>query len=234
MEERSRKMRQNKDFRCVIQIIKQISQKRNKQSKSKNQITTKQIGNGLNRITKILNSKPNGMTHGRPIIIVPNEIIKGNLNMFNALEFFNNKYFVEVRTGEAKNSKYEKWVPYNQKKKATEIFSYPIANKNIGFEIWDDLRLVKQRNRIESVVAIFVKGTQFEFKNIEKIFGYKDVATLFDKVKGFYLYSSGFKINPIVAKWNVTKFELHPSARHKDSLLLRTFWNKVNGFLLNP
>ena len=68
---------------------------------------------------------------------------------------------------------------------------------------------------------------------MEKIFKYNDVARLFSKIKGFYLCTSDTKINPIVAKWNVSILKIDRMARHKDALLVDKFWKKVNHFLLS-
>jgi hypothetical protein len=165
LEERQRRMRRRYDFRSVIQYIRQLSSKSANQSKGKfgdkrkNKI---QIGTGLNRITKILNSKSSKSGKSRPIIIVPNEVIKGNLNMTNAKQFLINKTFmevVEITKNSQKNPKRKDvlYVNIQDKRIICDIFSHSLDGANFSFEIWDDLRFVKQKKRIDSVVAIFIK-----------------------------------------------------------------------------
>lgn len=78
-----------------------------------------------------------------------------------------------------------------------------------------------------------MEGHQYEFKHMEKVFKFNDVAKLFSKVKGFYLCYSDKKINSVVSKWNVTVLKLDRVARHKDAMLFTQFWKKVNEFMLS-
>jgi hypothetical protein len=68
---------------------------------------------------------------------------------------------------------------------------------------------------------------------MERIFKFNDMARLFSKIKGFYLCFSDMKVDPVVAKWNVTMLKLDRMARYKDTALVTQFWKKVNQFLLS-
>ena len=169
LEERQRRMRKKHDFRSVIKFIQQLS---SKSSNSKGKFTDKkgrkirQIGNGANRITRILNTKSGKSGRSRPIIIVPNEVIKGNLNISNAKNFFLNKTYhqvIEIKNDKQKNPKAKNVIYVNIQKKRIicDIFSHTLDGSSFSFEIWDDLRFVKQKKKIDSVIAIFIKVTFF-------------------------------------------------------------------------
>ena len=83
--------------------------------------------------------------------MVPNEVKPGGLNFYNAKEFLVGKSFREV-SKEEENKR--------DSKKIYDSFKLDLAGVEVTFEIWDDIRLVRQRNRIKDVVALFIKVTK--------------------------------------------------------------------------
>lgn len=166
LEERPRRMRRRHNFRSVISFIRGLSSKsgadRGRLREGDDRARKYQVGNGLNRITRILNAKASKSGKSRPIIIVPNEVIKGNLNLTNAKEFLTKKSFMDVveissakqRDPRRKNTLY---VNIQDKRAVCDIFGHKLDGTSFSFEIWDNLRFVKQKKKIDSVVAIFIK-----------------------------------------------------------------------------
>ena len=167
LSERAVKMKSNLSFKPVINFIRQLSSRsmeENQKKERKKKSTRKvfQVGNGLNRITRILNSRASKSGKPRPIIIVPNEIIKGNLNLINAKHFFTKNVFqnvIEIKNENQKNPRLKDvlYLNVHSKRLICDIFPSSLSGESFSFEIWDDLRFVKQKNRIDSVVAIFIK-----------------------------------------------------------------------------
>lgn len=166
LEERARRMRRRHNFRSVITYIRGLSNKSGSEKtgeKGEKRGEFKyRVGNGLNRITRILNAKSSKSGKSRPIIIVPNEVIKGNLNLTNAKEFLTKKRFmdvVEISNNRQKDPgrRNTMYVNIQDKRAICDIFSHTLDRVTFSFEIWDNLRFVKQKKRIDSVVAIFIK-----------------------------------------------------------------------------
>ena len=148
LEERNLKMRKKSSYRGVIQIIRDLGHRHNNRN---TQSQNFKIGDGNNRITKILARKAISKNRHNPIIVVPNEVKPGGLNFYNAKEFLVGKSFREV-SKEEENKR--------DSKKIYDSFKLDLAGVEVTFEIWDDIRLVRQRNRIKDVVALFIKVTK--------------------------------------------------------------------------
>ena len=109
-------------------------------------------------------------------------------------------------------------------------FQYKILGKDLIFEICSNVRKFN-RNDWKRVVAVFVQGDDFEFKDWPKG---ENVSTILQKVKGYYLKYEDNPLNNNIKKWNVEILEISRLKRHFDSSLQNKFWNSLSEFLSSP
>lgn len=182
------------------------------------------VGNPNNIISKVLAScgptvvgQP---SQGRPVIVVPNEVLLGNINTENAEQFLTEGKFVPIdRTAQLK----QRSVP----------FTMDILDAKINFQVTDDLTSLKNKSRMGQVVAIFIKGDPHQFKNIQQDWGVGQIAKLFKKVRCYYLTFADAPIHPEVRKWNVMILKVDRFARHKDLIVHQEFLEDFKSFLLS-
>jgi len=80
-----------------------------------------------------------------------------------------------------------------------------------------------------NVVAVFVQGQEWQFKNYPKEWG--GVAGIFSTVKGFYIYYDDEKIPPAVSTWNVQCLTINKHKRHFDQSASNKFWEEMENVL---
>jgi hypothetical protein len=181
------------------------------------------IGNSNNVISKILalNAKdPNSQQRVKPVILVPNEVIIGNLNMENALPFIvEGKYQVVDRNTFIK-------VHSNE-------FTMELLDEKVTFEVTDDVTTLKNKGKMGQVVAIFIKGDSHQFKDIKDVWGTPQIAKLFSKVRSYFLTFADVATHPEVQKWNVKILKIDRFARHKDLVVQQDFLGDLKSFLLS-
>ena len=208
-----------KSFRFCLEVISQpyndAETKRIRQSF---------IGNPANIISKVLASLSTGTTPSqhsqRPVILVPDEVFLGNLNMENAVSFLNEGRYIQVEGGTV------------IKKKSAE-FVVDLLGEKVHMEIADDFTSLKNRNRMSQVVAIFIKGNPHQFKDIQDVWGVTQIAKLFKRVRSYYLTFADVPIHPDVQKWNVKILKIDRFARHKDLIVQQEFLADFKNFLLS-
>lgn len=151
IEERNLKIRGPESFRPVLTIIRSLGKKSKKGNPNQQKF---KIGNGKNRVSKILAQNLRSKKRHCPIILVPNEVLSGNLNYFNAKNFLVGKQYKEVSKGEEAG---------RDSRRKHVSFTKRMAGADVDFEIWDDIRVVRQRGRVQDVVAVFIKVSHFLF-----------------------------------------------------------------------
>ena len=109
-------------------------------------------------------------------------------------------------------------------------FQYKISGKDLIFEICSNVRKFN-RNDWKRVVAVFVQGDDFEFKDWPKS---ESISTILQKVKGYYLKYEDNPLNNNIKKWNVEILEISRNKRHFDSSLQNKFWSSLSEFLSSP
>ena len=178
-----------------------------KKGKNNKEIETKSF---LDELTKNDDLKGN-----KAIIVVPSIYSEGNLCMENAVEFLNNG----------------KYIPGNNiNKNIDNIFVKKILGKEISFEICSNVRTFT-KNEWKKVVAVFVQGDDWEFKDWPKG---ENVSSILQKIKGFYLKYEDMPINKNVKKWDVHIFSIYRDMRHYDIFKHNEFWDIMTDFLSKP
>ena len=61
------------------------------------------------------------------------------------------------------------------------VLELKILDANITFEVWDDISYLKNKKRLHHVVAIFIDGSAYQFKNIKSVWKLDSIAKLFKK-----------------------------------------------------
>ena len=109
-------------------------------------------------------------------------------------------------------------------------FSYRIQGKDLNFEICSNVRRFN-KNDWKRVVAVFVQGDDWEFKDWPKN---ETVSTILQKVKGYFLKYEDTPTNKNVKNWNVQILEISRNKRHFDVSIQNKFWNTLSDFLSAP
>lgn len=161
------KLRAKKDFTFCLNIMENTA---NKAGNKEIDVQKMIVGHPDNRLSRLLSSKGNSLEVVKPIIIVPEEVISGNLHLNNAHDFIKKGEYKPVTTTEKPKKRYQE-------------IHLTILGKNIAFEIYDDVGYLKSKKKLNQVVAIFIKGSPFQFKDAKGIWGVDTIAKLFKKGK---------------------------------------------------
>lgn len=159
------KLRVKKDFGFCLNIMENTA---NRVGSKEADMQRMIVGNAENRLSKLLSSKGNSLEVIKPIIVVPEEIISGNLHLSNAYDF--------VKKGEFKIVD-----AIDKNKKRYQEIHLTILGKKIAFEVYDDIGYLKSKKKLNQVVAIFIKGSPFQFKDSKNVWGVDTIAKLFRK-----------------------------------------------------
>lgn len=124
------------------------------------------FGSPNSRLSKILNSQTNTLHKPKPIILIPEEVIDGNLSLNNVEQFLTQGQYVEAQR-DAANDGFMK-----------EVY-LRILDRDVSFEIWNNFFVLQKRKRLPFVVALFIKGTANQFQKVKEQWGHKNVAVLF-------------------------------------------------------
>lgn len=177
----------------------------------------------ISLLDEIIHSTEGGAfgDEGKPIIIVPSLAQKGNICMANAYDF--------LVKGEYKDAEdAEKNLPPEEQLKEKIEFEYSIQGKRVKFEVYDSVCNFT-RNHWKRVVALFVQGQEWQFKDWPSK---EAIVDIFLKVRGYYLCYSELSIPSNVKKWNVKPLIVNNASRHGDQVVHREFWNDLKDFLL--
>lgn len=160
----------------------------------------------------------------KAIIVVPNSFYEGNLCYENAKEFLFDSHYINLKT-----------CTTEEKEKCNEgckvnTFTKKVLEKDLVFEISSNVRNFS-KNDWKRVVAVFVQGDDWEFKDWPKL---ETPTSILLKVKGFHLKYKDLPINENVKKWNVNVLEISRSKRHFDVSVQNEFWTILEEFLSQP
>ena len=158
------------------------------------------------------------------IIVVPSTFTEGNLCEKNAKAFLNDGKYININNMDEKEK--ELCVEDNDE----NIFQYKIQGKDFLFEISSNVRKFSN-NDWKRVVAVFVQGDDWEFKDWPKS---ESVSTILQKVKGYYLKYKNYPLNNNIKKWNLEILEISRNKRHFDISLQNKFWDSLSEFLSLP
>lgn len=160
----------------------------------------------------------------KAIIVVPSSFCEGNLCYENAKEFLADAHYINMKT--CTDEEKEKC---NEESKKNS-FTKKILGKELLFEICSNVRNFT-KNEWKRVVAVFVQGDDWEFKDWPKN---ENVTSILLKVKGFYLKYKDLPLNENVKKWNVKILEISRTKRHFDVSIQNEFWTLMDEFLSQP
>ena len=164
-----------------------------------------------------------GLGNIKLIIVVPPIFNEGNLCEKNAKTFLSEGKYVNINNSE----EYEKDLSDDNEENS---FQYKINGKDFLFEICSNVRKFN-KNDWKRVVAVFVQGDNWEFKDWPKS---ENISTILQKVKGYYLKYKDNPLNNNIKKWNVEVLEISRNKRHFDLSLQNKFWNSLSDFLNAP
>ena len=164
-----------------------------------------------------------GLGNIKLIIVVPPIFNEGNLCEKNAKTFLSEGKYVNINNSE----EYEKDLSDDNEENS---FQYKINGKDFLFEICSNVRKFN-KNDWKRVVAVFVQGDNWEFKDWPKS---ENISTILQKVKGYYLKYKDNPLNNNIKKWNVEILEISRNKRHFDLSLQNKFWNSLSDFLNAP
>ena len=165
-----------------------------------------------------------GLGMSKLIIVVPPIFNEGNLCDKNAKAFLNDGKYINI------NSMDEKEKELCVEEGDDNTFQFKIQGKDLSFEICSNVRKFT-KNDWKRVVAVFVQGDDWEFKDWPKS---ESVSTILQKVKGYYLKYKDNPLNNNIKKWNVEILEISRNKRHFDLSLQNKFWNLLSDFLSSP
>ena len=215
-ETKNSRLRVNRNFRFCLDIMENTHQ-----SESKNKVNDKiVIGSPNSIITRLLNSNKNTLETIKPIILIPDEFISGNLNFENAAGFLSDGNYQKVEEGTRINHK-----PFE--------FFIELLGKRVCFEVHDDINSIRNKKKLHLVAAVFVKGNPYQFKEVEEVWGENNIAKLFRRLRGYFLTYSDVALHPVVNKWNIKVLRVDRSARHKDLTVHQEFMEDFRRFLLS-
>ena len=166
-----------------------------------------------------------GLGISKLIIIVPSDFSEGNLCEKNAKAFLYNGRYINLNSIESEEEN-ELIIEDN----SDNNFSYRIQGKDLNFEICSNVRRFN-KNDWKRVVAVFVQGDDWEFKDWPKN---ETVSTILQKVKGYFLKYEDTPTNKNVKNWNVQILEISRNKRHFDVSIQNKFWNTLSDFLSAP
>jgi hypothetical protein len=109
-------------------------------------------------------------------------------------------------------------------------FKRKVQGRDITFEIHDSVNKFSKHDW-RRVVAIFVNGHNYEFKDWPKG---ETIVSILLKVKGFFLKYSDFSFPSNIMKWNVKKIDINRTRRHLDVSVQNDIWKIIEDFLLSP
>jgi len=107
-----------------------------------------------------------------------------------------------------------------------------ICGTKMSFRVVDSTRGFSRRDW-ESVVAVFVDGTTWQFKD----WPFKSMVDLFHSMKGFFIHfddqplAASPLIQDTVGKWGCTILTLRRNARHQDAGVAGVFWRTLENFM---
>ena len=165
-----------------------------------------------------------GLGTSKLIIVVPPTFSEGNLCERNAKAFLNDGKYININNMDDK----EKELCVEESE--DNVFQYKIQGKDLLFEICSNVRKFN-KNDWKRVVAVFVQGDDWEFKDWPKS---ESISTILQKVKGYYLKYKDNPLNNNIKKWNVEILEISRNKRHFDISLQNKFWNLLSDFLSSP
>ena len=176
----------------------------------------------LTFLDELLNSED--LQGNKAIIVVPTSFVEGNISNENAKEFLYNANYINMKT--CSEEEREKCIKDSMK----NTFIRKICDKDILFEITSNVRNFT-RNEWKRVVAVFLQGDDWEFKDWPKN---ETVTSILQKVKGFYLKFLDMPPNNNTKKWNVKVLEIWRNKRYYDVSIQNEFWSLLSDFLNQP
>ena len=213
-ESKNSRLRVNKSFRFCLDIMENGQRNRN----DTQQVEATVIGNPNSIISKLLGQNKNTLESVKPIILIPDELLPGNLSLGNARNFFTEGRYEAMDALPVDAHSFE--------------YTIELLGRRIGVEVWNDVNLLRSKRKLGHVVAIFAKGNPYQFKGVEEIWGDANIAKLFKRVRGYLLTYTDIPLHPIVQKWNVRILRIDRTARHKDQMVYQEFMEDFRQFLL--
>eukprot|EP00055_Hartaetosiga_balthica_P014420 m.78989 g.78989 ORF g.78989 m.78989 type:complete len:477 (+) comp8590_c0_seq1:120-1550(+) len=181
---------------------------------------TKYIGSSSNDDKKNPSEKQETKRVSKtPIIIVPagmSEVI----TLSNVRQFLENGVYIPPLEA-AKLSKREDSVLVNRKKKGG-LVKYRVVDRPqiLAPTDWD------------RVVAVFVSGKKWQFKQWPEMKQNKSEVDIFTKRRAFHVMFDDAKLNPNVAQWDCKILQISRSRRHMDQTAVHDFWEVLDQWTL--
>jgi len=154
-----------------------------------------------------------------PIIIVPS--IASCLTGLNVVSFLQDGVFISVENKEKEGAKRELEQFVTRKLQGSQ------PEKTIIYKIIDNPRSTMQEKDWDRVVAVFVAGKEWQFKDWK----WSNPAELFQQVLGVHLTFQGKTVEPAVESWNCKVLKVSEVNRHLDVAARNNFWGYLDDFI---
>ena len=152
-----------------------------------------------------------------PILIVPQQLIKGSLCTGNVQQFLEKGNYVEDST--------DREQPVQIKR--------VINKREVIFDVYDNTTGFSE-TKWRRVVGVFCNGNDWQFKDWKPTRGPGTEISkkeLFARVRGYFMTFGDVKIPSHIDSWNVLKLQLPRNKRHHDVNEQTKFWNDFETFL---
>lgn len=152
-----------------------------------------------------------------PIIIIP-AATTSLITMFNAKDVLQDLRFVSTDEKKSQGTKRDNEVLIQRRKSGGLTVPYRVI----------DNPLKLSQDDWERVVAVFVQGPAWQFKNWP---WNGNPVEIFSKVKAFHLKWAELPLEANVSKWAVTVLNLDRMRRHLDRATLNMFWEVLDKYM---
>eukprot|EP00043_Microstomoeca_roanoka_P012770 m.124125 g.124125 ORF g.124125 m.124125 type:complete len:150 (+) comp15586_c2_seq3:1360-1809(+) len=139
--------------------------------------------------------------------------------MLNAKQFLEDGKYISVDEA-AKAQTARPHSVYVHRKKPTGVVQYHILDNisQLSPEDW------------QRVVAVFVAGPTWQFKDWPEIRDGKKPVDIFAKYRAFYVNYKDEKVHPNAKEWDCKILQLSRSQRHLDQTASRKFWETLDAW----
>lgn len=210
-ESRLARLRSAKNFGFCVEIMARA------QKLEAARTDRKVVGSPKSVLSRVLGLNSGSLEESVPIILVPSEKLPGNLCLSNAESFLARGVYD----------------PNPPRRDAPFQFETEVLDRKIAFEVWDDINTLRSKKKLASVVAVFISGDPYQFKDIERSWEEPSIARLFKRVRAYLLQYKDAVANPTVKQWNVKHLKLDRNSRHTDIAVHRDFLEDFRNFLLS-
>lgn len=162
-----------------------------------------------------------------PIILVPGST-SASITLGNVQQFLENGEFNDTTTqSPLKKVRRQSHPPKQQAQ--FDKGEVTIRRNMLKYRVLNNPNKLEPRDW-ENVVACFVQGQKWQFRNWRQ---FRSEADIFDNILGVYVYFEGERVHPNVAAWNVKTYKIKRQQRSLDQIQSHRIWEEIDKFIMN-